>query len=279
MKHLVASRKSASVIVGKRWVEARDQVLKYIRQGRPLVAIVGRAGCGKTHIILNVYEELKEYLRAYIDTTFLENRTLSTIVGAFASASLVINLVRFAKCSRSDEVCRRLKDVLSSGVHNFIEYAKRWPMEFLRDITALAQSRGYRGTILFIDEGAISSDDPQIQQFIRTLHALRNLCASIEGLQVVFTILPDVLEYVAKVDAPLMDIIRTAMVYLPDYVEKDDITELAKAYPSREECLNKLLENYETLPPLTVRQTLCLLQECDNPSICGLEESFEVRVE
>ncbi|NPA24008.1 MAG: ATP-binding protein [Crenarchaeota archaeon] len=279
MRHLIASSRRAGQIAGRRWIEARDLAVKYVRQGRPLVAIVGRAGCGKTHIMLSMYEELKDYVRSFIDTTTLENRTLSTIAGAVASTQLIINLIKYAKCSRSEDYCKRLREVYSSGVHNLIEYARRWPTDFLRDLTRLSQSRGYKGLIIFIDEGAISSDDPQIPQYIRTLHAFRNICSQIDGLHVVFSILPDVLEYIAKVDVPLMDIIRTGVVYLPDYVERDEIQELAKIYPSREDCLTKLLDNYEMLPPLTVRQVLCLLQECDNPTICGIEESLEVRVE
>ncbi len=279
MRHLIASTRHVGQIVGRRWQEARELALKYIRQGRPIVAIVGRAGCGKTHIMLSIYEELKDYVRSFIDTTTLENRTLSTIVSAVASTQTIINLVKYAKCSRGDEYCKRLRELLSSGIHNFIEYSKRWPIEFLKDLTRLAQSRGYRGLIIFIDEGAISSDDPQITQYVRTLHAFRNLCSQIEGLHIVFSILPDVLEYIAKIDVPLMDILRTGLVYLPDYVEKEEIEELAKIYPTKQECLNKILENYDTLPPLTVRQAICLLQECENPTICGIEESLEVKVE
>ncbi len=278
MRHLVASG-NISTVVGKRWQEARDQAIKYIRQGRPLIAIVGRAGCGKTHIMLNLYNELKEYVRAFIDTTTLENRSLSTIAGAVASTQLIINLIKYSKCSKGETYCKRLRELLSTGIHNLIEYSKRWPIEFLKDLTRLSQSRGYRGLIIFIDEGAISSDDPQIPQYVRTLHAFRNLCSQIDGLHVVFSILPDVLEYIAKIDVPLMDVIRIGTIFLPDYVEREEIEELAKAYPTRQECLQRLIENYDTLPPLTVRQVLCLLQECDNPTICGIEESLEVRVE
>ncbi len=278
MRNLVASSRRASTIVGKRWIEARDQALKLIRQGYPLIAIVGRAGCGKTHLMLNLYDELKEYARVYIDTTLLDNRLLGTIVSAVATSQTAMSLIRAAKCPRGDTVCKRLRDLLMSGIQNLAEYARRWPTTFLRDLMHLVKLRGYRGLVLFMDEGAISSDDPQIQQFIRTLHAFRNLTAEIENLHVVFSILPDVVEYIAKVDVPLVDVIRTAMITLPDYVEIDDIQELAKVYPARQECFQRILESYETLPPLTVRQAICLLQECDNPAICGIEET-EIKVE
>ncbi len=278
MRNLVAASRRASSLVGKRWIEARDQAVKLIRQGYPLIAIVGRAGCGKTHLMLNLYDELKEYVRVYVDTTFLEDRLLGTIMSSIATSHTVTNLVRAAKCPRGDATCKRLRDLLASGIQNLADYAERWPTSFLRDLMHLTRLRNYRGLIIFLDEGAISSDDPQIQQFVRSLHAFRNLTAEIENLHVVFSILPDVIEYIAKVDAPLVDVIRTAMIILPDYVDVEDIQELAKAYPAKQECLQRLIESYEMLPPLTVRQAICLLQECENPTICGVEEA-EVRIE
>lgn len=270
------------VVVGKKWIEIRDKIIEFIKSGIYLITIIGRPGTGKTHIVQNVLRKLaREYLYVYLDLTLLEDKNFTNVISSIAQNSQIVNLIKYMKCSRNDKNCKYLQSILSNyGVRGIQDYAMSKPIEFLQEIVRFCKIRGLNGFIITLDEGAISSDDPMIMKYIKTLHAFRNICAKINGLYVINTMLPDVLNYISKVDTPLMDILRLGIISLPDYVDFEDIDEFSKVIECKDKCVEEVKKLFDKYPPLTVRQLICLLQNCDKPELCGISiEEIEISID
>lgn len=269
---LLATMERASKVLGKSWRAARDNALNMVNSGYQLITIIGRAGSGKTHIALNICGELrKSGLCLFVDASQLPDKKLGTVL----SVALRVNedhVAQLIKIARSRKLSGNLGRFVKLSVSEMAAAALNYPVDTLTLLHDALSSVGFNIVAITIDEGALSQDDPSIGSFISTVHALRNLMPRLDKLRLVLTLLPDVVDYIAKSDAPLFEILSMGVVNLPDYVSEDDLAEIIQAYGLSEE-----LVNFIRSTNLTIRQVICLA-ELKDLAKCGIHGEVEVTI-
>ncbi len=279
-RDLLATPEKAKIVLGRSWTSARDKIIDLVSRGYHLITVVGRAGSGKTHIALNVYHSLAEigYVCTYVDAALAPSKDISSIAQLMISenASVISDLLRRARDSKISD--RRLRALSKLNILELSELARRSSVQLISYLHDLVCALGLRGLVLILDEGILSQDDPRAQEFVATLHLLRNLLTRLCRLIVITTMLPDALDYVSKVDAPLFEILSLGVVSLPDYVSREDMIDIAKAYGLTDDAVNYIL----SLGNLTMRQVLCLVMSglsADSLAKCNISEvAVDVRL-
>ncbi len=270
LSRLIANRESSRVVYGKAWREARDKVLGMIDNGYQLITIVGRPGSGKTHIALNICESIRQnWLCLYTDASTLQGRDLRHLVyGAIRDSWGEVDRLRSMVKDRAVKAAKRF---IKARYDELLRSAFEYPVEAITLMHDLSNEVGLRGVVLTIDEGALSQDDESMWQYTSALHALRNIAPKLGGLRVISTMLPDVVDRIAKIDPPLFEILLLGIVNLPDYVTAEDAREVLG------ESLTQMLAEVIEQVPLTMRQLICISAFRDLAK-CGIS-GVEVHVE
>lgn len=259
---LVTGRFNSVRLLGPSWLRAKEEVIRHIRNGNQLITIIGRAGSGKTTLLLSICSELPNCL--YTDMAGSSDRDLSAMV-----ASLVMDNIE--KIRSLQETLRREKGNLKAfsrlGHQDLIELARIHPITFLGLLNEASDRLGGR-IIIEVDEGLLSQDDPRAFKFIEAMHGFRNNMRLLDSTHLVVTMLPDVVDLIAKVDMPLFEVMRLATVMLPDYVGPDDLQDIANAFSLPMDAVDKI----SRLGPLTMRQLICIAANLNDVAKCGINE-------
>lgn len=268
---LLATPDRAATLLGPSWRAVRERVLGMLNDYQ-LITLVGRAGSGKTHLALNLRNELrKNWLCLYLDAVQLIDKRLGQLISVAINdnSDLVKEVLRLGRS-------RKLSDPLSRftklSMNELTAAAFNYPINFLTLLHDLTLAVGLRGLVLIIDEGALSQDDQSISSFMSSIHAFRNVMPRLSGLRLILTMLPDVIDYIAKNDPPLFEILSMGVVNLPDYVTEDDLKEIAAAYNLSSELVEALKSSN-----LTMRQVICVAEFKDLHK-CGLPSEVEITI-
>jgi hypothetical protein len=221
-------------LAGKRWLSAAED-LAALASRYPLAALVGRAGMGKSQVLLHLCKDSC----IYIDATELQERSLAQIAAAVAWRLAPRLRGRIAEAYRS------------YGYSGLLSLAQADPSWVLSE--ALSQ-QGAR-LIVAIDEFIPSAEDPDFFRAAAALHRLRNLAPRSAGF--IFSFLPEVYEKLAEKIPPLGNILSSVVVQLPDVLDEDDVLEIANHYcPER---AKEALAIWRARPDITVRELLMAL--------------------
>jgi GTPase SAR1 family protein len=270
---LVPNREFSVKLLGPSWRSIREKLLGMIKDGYQLISIIGRAGTGKTTILLSLRDWSNDIFM-YTDVTGVSGRDLSAIV----STALIDNmdLIR--------DIQERLKRMGVKGLmrafakaspEEVVEGAKLRPLGTLRLLNDAVNLLGVKPLIIGVDEGLLSQDDPRSVEFINAVHAFRNNMQTLNSITMVITLLPDIVNLISKVDTPLFDIMRLSALTLPDYVGEKDLMEVAQEYGLGQYEIEKL----DALGPLTMRQLICLIHTKLDTAKCGVEVPGEITIE
>lgn len=270
---LVPNRGSGVRLLGPSWKAARAKLMEMVHGSYQLIAIIGRAGTGKTTLLLSL-ESMGDGVFMYADMTEVRDRDLPAVVSTlFASNMHVIRNVQ--ERLRRAGVKGSFKAFAKASPDKVVENARLRPMEALRLLNDAIELLGMGPLVIGIDEGLLSQDDTRAMDFINTLHALRNNMRVIPSTRIIVTLLPDVVNLISKVDAPLFDVLRLGTITLPDYVTREDLMEVAREYGLGETELSKI----DALGPLTMRQLICLLNTKMDAIKCGIDTAGEITIE
>ncbi|MFP3238311.1 MAG: AAA family ATPase [Caldivirga sp.] len=268
---LLATPDRASTLLGPSWRAVKRRVLEMI-DGYQLITLVGRAGSGKTHMALNLCKELKaSWLCMYLDAAQLGDKRLGQLISTAVrdNEDSIRGVMKLGKSRKLDNALSRF---IKLSINELTTAAYNYPIDFLTMLHNLTLAVGLRGLVLVIDEGALSQDDQYIGAFTTAIHALRNIMPKLSGLRLILTMLPDVVDYIAKNDPPLFEILSMGVVNLPDYVTEEDLKEVARAY----NLSNELIELIKS-SNLTMRQVICVAEFKDLQR-CGLQSEVEVTI-
>ncbi|ABW01226.1 ATP-binding protein [Caldivirga maquilingensis] len=268
---LLATPERANILLGPSWRTVKEKVMGMINDYQ-LMALVGRAGSGKTHMALNICSELRrEWLCMYLDAAQLTDKRLGQLLGVAVknNEDFIKGVMRLAKSKRLNGTLSRF---IKLSINDLISASLNYPVDFLTMLHDLTLAVGLKGLVLVIDEGALSQDDQSIGGFITAVHTLRNTMPRLSGLRVILTMLPDVVDYIAKNDPPLFEILNMGVVNMPDYVTEEDLMEVADAYDLNGELLELIKASN-----LSMRQVICVA-ELKDLQRCGLQGEVEVTI-
>ncbi len=260
-RSLVTGRHNKVKLLGYSWIRARDSIIKHVRDGNQLITVIGRAGSGKTTLLLS----LCDYVQClYTDMAGAGDRDLSAVAASIAMDNMdkIVELQGELRREKGD-----LKAFSRLGAYDLVELARLKPLTFLGMLNEAASRKGWR-VVMEVDEGLLSQDDPRAFRFIEAMHGFRNNMRLLDSIYLVVTMLPDVVDLIAKVDMPLFEVMRLATVMLPDYVGPDDLQEVAGALSLTPETVEKI----GRLGPLTMRQLMCVALNPSDVSKCGIDE-------
>ncbi|GGP19833.1 hypothetical protein GCM10007981_05110 [Thermocladium modestius] len=260
-RSLVTGRHNKVRLLGSSWIKARDSIVQHVRDGNQLITVIGRAGSGKTTLLLS----LCDYVQClYTDMAGAGDRDLSAVTASIAMDNMdkIVELQGELRREKGD-----LRAFSRLGAYDLMELARSKPLTFLRMLNEAASRRGWR-VVMEVDEGLLSQDDPRAFRFIEAMHGFRNNMRLLDSIYLVVTMLPDVVDLIAKVDMPLFEVMRLATVMLPDYVGPDDLQEVASALSLTPEMIEKI----SRLGPLTMRQLMCVALNPSDVSKCGIDE-------
>ena len=270
---LVPKRGVGIRLLGPSWRAARDKLLDMVREDYQLITIIGRAGTGKTTLLLSL-EGAVNGLFMYADMTEVRDRDLSAIVStAFADNIDVIKDIQ-EKLKKSG-IKGLLKAFAKAGLDEVVESARLKPMETLALLNNAVEYLGIGPLIIGIDEGLLSQDDPRAVDFINAIHAFRNNMQVLSSTKIIITLLPDVVNLISKIDTPLFDVLKLGALTLPDYVTKEDLKEVVQEYGLGPSEAGKI----EALGPLTMRQLICLVNTKMDTMKCGIDTAGEITIE
>ncbi|KUO79980.1 MAG: AAA family ATPase [Vulcanisaeta sp. OSP_8] len=270
---LVPKRGVGIRLLGPSWRAARDKLLDMVREDYQLITIIGRAGTGKTTLLLSL-EGAVNGLFMYADMTEVRDRDLSAIVStAFADNIDVIKDIQ-EKLKKSG-IKGLLKAFAKAGLDEVVESARLKPMETLALLNNAVEYLGIGPLIIGIDEGLLSQDDPRAVDFINAIHAFRNNMQVLSSTKIIITLLPDVVNLISKIDTPLFDVLKLGALTLPDYVTKEDLKEVVQEYGLGPSEAGKI----EALGPLTMRQLICLMNTKMDTMKCGIDTAGEITIE
>lgn len=270
---LVPKRGVGIKLLGPSWRAARDKLLDMVREDYQLITIIGRAGTGKTTLLLSL-EGAVNGVFMYADMTEVRDRDLSAIVSAaFADNIDVIKDIQ-EKLKKSG-IKGLLKVFAKAGLDEVVESARLKPMETLALLNNAVEYLGIGPLIIGIDEGLLSQDDPRAVDFINAIHAFRNNMQVLSSTKIIITVLPDVVNLISKIDTPLFDVLKLGALTLPDYVTKEDLKEVVQEYGLGPSEAGKI----ETLGPLTMRQLICLMNTKMDAIKCGIDTAGEITIE
>ena len=270
---LVPKRGVGIRLLGPSWRAARDKLLDMVREDYQLITIIGRAGTGKTTLLLSL-EGAVNGLFMYADMTEVRDRDLSAIVSAaFADNIDVIKDIQ-EKLKKSG-IKGLLKAFAKAGLDEVVESARLKPMETLALLNNAVEYLGIGPLIIGIDEGLLSQDDPRAVDFINAIHAFRNNMQVLSSTKIIITLLPDVVNLISKIDTPLFDVLKLGALTLPDYVTKEDLKEVVQEYGLGPSEAGKI----EALGPLTMRQLICLMNTKMDAIKCGIDTAGEITIE
>ncbi|MCG2867052.1 MAG: AAA family ATPase [Vulcanisaeta sp.] len=270
---LVPKRGVGIRLLGPSWRAARDKLLDMVREDYQLITIIGRAGTGKTTLLLSL-EGAVNGLFMYADMTEVRDRDLSAIVStAFADNIDVIKDIQ-EKLKKSG-IKGLLKAFAKAGLDEVVESARLKPMETLALLNNAVEYLGIGPLIIGIDEGLLSQDDPRAVDFINAIHAFRNNMQVLSSTKIIITLLPDVVNLISKIDTPLFDVLKLGALTLPDYVTKEDLKEVVQEYGLGPSEAGKI----EALGPLTMRQLICLVNTKMDAIKCGIDTAGEITIE
>lgn len=270
---LVPKRGVGIRLLGPSWRAARDKLLDMVREDYQLITIIGRAGTGKTTLLLSL-EGAVNGVFMYADMTEVRDRDLSAIVSAaFADNIDVIKDIQ-EKLKKSG-IKGLLKAFAKAGLDEVVESARLKPMETLALLNNAVEYLGIGPLIIGIDEGLLSQDDPRAVDFINAIHAFRNNMQVLSSTKIIITLLPDVVNLISKIDTPLFDVLKLGALTLPDYVTKEDLKEVVQEYGLGPSEAGKI----EALGPLTMRQLICLVNTKMDTMKCGIDTAGEITIE
>jgi hypothetical protein len=270
---LVPNRGSRVRLLGPSWRAARDKLLSMISEDYQLIAIVGRAGTGKTTLLLSLEGSINGVFM-YADMTEVNGRDLSAILStAFADNIDVIRDIQ--EKLRKSGAKGLLRAFARAGLDEVVESARLKPMETLALLNNAVEYLGIGPLVIGVDEGLLSQDDPRAVEFINALHAFRNNMQVLKSTKLIITLLPDVVNLISKIDTPLFDILRLGALTLPDYVSGEDLREVAREYGLGPTEISKI----EALGPLTMRQLICLVNMKIDTMKCGVDTAGEIMIE
>ncbi|MCG2863981.1 MAG: ATP-binding protein [Vulcanisaeta sp.] len=270
---LVPNRGSRVRLLGPSWRAARDKLLSMISEDYQLIAIVGRAGTGKTTLLLSLEGSINGVFM-YADMTEVNGRDLSAILStAFADNIDVIRDIQ--EKLRKSGAKGLLRAFARAGLDEVVESARLKPMETLALLNNAVEYLGIGPLVIGVDEGLLSQDDPRAVEFINALHAFRNNMQVLKSTKLIITLLPDVVNLISKIDTPLFDILRLGALTLPDYVSGEDLREVAREYGLGPTEISKI----EALGPLTMRQLICLVSTKMDTMKCGVDTVGEIMIE
>ncbi|MCG2886946.1 MAG: ATP-binding protein [Vulcanisaeta sp.] len=270
---LVPNRGSRVRLLGPSWRAARDKLLSMISEDYQLIAIVGRAGTGKTTLLLSLEGSINGVFM-YADMTEVNGRDLSAILStAFADNIDVIRDIQ--EKLRKSGAKGLLRAFARAGLDEVVESARLKPMETLALLNNAVEYLGIGPLVIGVDEGLLSQDDPRAVEFINALHAFRNNMQVLKSTKLIITLLPDVVNLISKIDTPLFDILRLGALTLPDYVSGEDLREVAREYGLGPTEISKI----EALGPLTMRQLICLVNTKMDTMKCGVDTVGEIMIE
>jgi len=270
---LVPKRGVGIRLLGPSWRAARDKLLDMVREDYQLITIIGRAGTGKTTLLLSL-EGAVNGVFMYADMTEVRDRDLSAIVSAaFADNIDVIKDIQ-EKLKKSG-IKGLLKVFAKAGLDEVVESARLKPMETLVLLNNAVEYLGIGPLIIGIDEGLLSQDDPRAVDFINAIHAFRNNMQVLSSTKIIITVLPDVVNLISKIDTPLFDVLKLGALTLPDYVTKEDLKEVVQEYGLGPSEAGKI----EALGPLTMRQLICLVNTKMDTMKCGIDTAGEITIE
>ncbi|MFP3216745.1 MAG: ATP-binding protein [Vulcanisaeta sp.] len=270
---LVPNRGSRVRLLGPSWRAARDKLLSMISEDYQLIAIVGRAGTGKTTLLLSLEGSINGVFM-YADMTEVNGRDLSAILStAFADNIDVIRDIQ--EKLRKSGAKGLLRAFARAGLDEVVESARLKPMETLALLNNAVEYLGIGPLVIGVDEGLLSQDDPRAVEFINALHAFRNNMQVLKSTKLIITLLPDVVNLISKIDTPLFDILRLGALTLPDYVSGEDLREVAREYGLGPTEISKI----EALGPLTMRQLICLVSTKMDTMKCGVDAAGEIMIE
>ncbi len=238
-----------------------------------LITIIGRAGTGKTTLLLSL-EGMEHGIYMYADMTEVKERDLSAIVSTVFADNIyeVRNLQEKLKKMNIKGI---LKAFAKASPDEVVESARLKPMETLKLLNDAVEILGMKPLVIGVDEGLLSQDDPRAVDFINALHAFRNNMQALGSTKLIITLLPDVVNLISKIDTPLFDILRLGAITLPDYVAQEDLKEVAQEYGLGPTEINKI----ESLGPLTMRQLICLMNTKIDVIKCGIDTAGEISIE
>ncbi|MGC8570147.1 MAG: hypothetical protein ACP5L1_02310 [Caldivirga sp.] len=268
---LLATPERANVLLGPSWRAVKDKIMNMINDYQ-LMALIGRAGSGKTHMVLNICSELRrEWLCMYLDAAQLTDKKLGQLLSVAVrnNEDFIKGIVRLAKSKRLNNTLSRF---IKLSISELEAASLNYPVDFLAMLHDLTLAVGLKGLVLAIDEGALSQDDQSIGSFITAIHTLRNIMPRLSGLRVILTMLPDVVDYIAKNDPPLFEILNMGVVNMPDYLTEDDLMEIADIYDLNGELLGLIKASN-----LSMRQVICVA-ELKEPQRCGLQSEVEITI-
>jgi len=270
-RYLVASRGTRIRLLGPSWKAARAKLLELINEGNQLVILVGRAGVGKTTLLLSL-GELDDSILLYVDMTETNDRGLPGLVSSMilSNAETISTIQKRLREAKPSGI---LRSFYKASLWDIVEGARINPMEILRIMNDAVQYIGVNKLIIGIDEGVVSQDDPRLSSFIDMMHSFRNNMGRLSRTVMVVTMLPDVVDTISKVDTPLFDVMRMSSVVLPDYVGPGDMEEIAANLGLSKHEVERIMK----LGPLTMRQLMCIVMTRD-PVRCGVEHG-EVTIE
>jgi len=242
----IASRDG--VLLGRAWREAAEALLK-MADKYPLVALVGRAGMGKSQVSWYICKKLN---CIYIDGTELPDRSTVGLVATVAWR--ILNRVDTRIKHRLTVAYRKY------GYFGISSLAQGDPAWTLKSALELVQGKIY----VVLDELIPSTDDPKFFDVALALHRIRNM--RLENASFITTFLPEVYEKLAEKITPLGDVLSLSTVQLPDVISREDLEELVEYYcPEKGEIANTLLSEK---PDMTIRELLIYLYR--NPSYIEL---------
>ncbi|MGC8606773.1 MAG: AAA family ATPase [Vulcanisaeta sp.] len=272
-RFLVPNRGSSIRLLGPSWRAAREKLLGMVHEDYQLMAIIGRAGTGKTTLLLSL-EGIGDGIFMYADMTEVKDRDLSAIVST-VFADNIREVREIQEKLKRMSIKGLLKAFAKAGPDEVVESAKLKPMETLKLLNDAVELLGMAPLVIGIDEGLLSQDDPRSMDFINAIHAFRNNMQAIPSTKIIITLLPDVVNLISKIDTPLFDILRLGAITLPDYVTPEDLKEVAQEYGLGKTELSKI----EALGPLTMRQLICLMNTKMDIIKCGIDTAGEISIE
>ncbi|WP_069808360.1 ATP-binding protein [Vulcanisaeta thermophila] len=273
MQRVLVPDRGSIKILGPSWRAARSKLIEYISDGYQLISIVGRAGVGKTTLLLSLNNTGRGVF-LYADMTEVPDKGLSGIMATLIADNIdrVIEIQRKLKHAGAKGLLRAFA---KAGVDEVVESARLKPLETLKLLNDAVELLGLEPLVLGVDEGLVSQEDPRAMNFIDALHAFRNNMQLLRKTHLVVTLLPDVVNMIAKVDTPLFDVMRIASITLPDYVAQEDLKEIASEYGLPPEEVRKIMN----LGPLTMRQVICLVNTKVDVVKCGVDTADEITIE
>lgn len=222
-------------LTGKRWIAVAEDLAKLALK-YPLAALVGRAGMGKSLVLLHVCGRLEDCV--YLDATELPERSLAYIAA----------IVAWRLAPKLQPKGRIAGVYKKYGFQGLLSLAQGDPGWLLSQTLAEYGPR----VVVAVDELIPSPEDPAFFQAASALHRLRNMALKSAGF--IFSFLPEVYEKLAEKIPPLGNILSSFSVQIPDVLDEDDVVEIIGRYCP--EKVKEAVSAWRAKPDVSIRELL-----------------------